>query len=403
MKRILFVDDEARILGGLQRMLRPLRDRWDMVFAPGGPAALQELAHGPFDVVVSDMRMPEVDGAALLHHVLETTPQTVRIVLSGQTDMTTAARTIRIAHQFLSKPCEADVLRCVVERSCALQALLTDDELRQAVGSVEVLPSVPKVFAALEAVLARPDSAVEDIAGVVERDPALCAKMLQIVNSSFFGLSREVTRIEQAVSYLGVNVLRSLVLSHEIASVAGGDAPAPGFSLRAHQARALLTAQVARAIMRTESRALADDAFMAGMLHDIGELLLATRAPALWGELQHDVAASGERLHVVEQRRGGATHAMAGAYLLGIWGLPLHIVEAVAYHHVPSHVVDCAGRVDVLTAVHVASALVDDADAGTGAPSALDAAYLGALGCRERLDDWRAIARELLDRTEEHR
>ena len=403
MKRILFVDDETRILDGLQRMLRPLRDRWEMVFAPGGPAALQELARGSFDVVVSDMRMPEVDGAALLHHVLKTTPQTVRIVLSGQTDLTTAARTIRIAHQFLSKPCEAEVLRCVVERSCALQALLADDALRQIVGGVDALPSVPRVYAALEAATARADGTVEEIAAIVEQDPALCAKVLQIVNSSFFGLSREVTRIAQAVSYLGVNVLRSLVLSHEIASVACGDAPAPGFSLRAHQGRALATAQLARAIMRAEDRSLADDAFMAGMLHDIGALLLATRAPALWGELQGDVAASGERLPVVERRRGGATHAMAGAYLLGIWGLPLHIVEAVAYHHTPSCVLDCAGRVDVLTAVHVASALVDDADSGADAPSALDAAYLGSLGCLGRLDDWRAIARELLHRTEEHR
>ncbi|HEU4628102.1 MAG TPA: response regulator [Gemmatimonadaceae bacterium] len=406
--RVLFVDDEARILDGLQRMLRPLRDRWEMVFAPGGPAALQVLEHGPFDVIVSDMRMPEVDGAALLRHVRETTPETVRIVLSGQTDAATATRTVRVAHQFLTKPCEADVLRRVVERSCALQALLADAALRQAVGGVDVLPSVPRVYAALEAASARADSTVEEIAAIVEQDPALCAKVLQIVNSSFFGLSRPVTRIAQAVSYLGVDVLRALVLSHELARVAGPEIAAPDFSLSAHQSRALLTAQLARAIMRTEARHLADDAFMAGMLHDIGELLLASRAPARWRELRAAMTASGESLADVERRLGGATHATVGAYLLGLWGLPFHIVEAVAHHHTPSSVVGPTGQVDVLTAVHVASALVAGAEAtGPAAPGgaapALDLAYLAAIPCADRIDGWRALAQDLLHQTAEDR
>lgn len=391
--RILFVDDEARILDGLQRMLRPLRNRWEMVFAPGGAAAMEALEGAAFDVVVTDMRMPDVDGAAVLHHVRDISPQTVRIVLSGQTDMATAVRTVRVAHQFLPKPCDADALRRVVERSLALRSLLADDALRQAVGGVDVLPSVPEVYSALEAAIMRPDGTLAGIAAIVERDSALCAKVLQIVNSSFFGLPRQATLIEHAVNYLGVNVLRAVVLSHEIASSAGTDVPSVGFSIQAHQMHSLLTAQLARTIAREEVRAIADDAFMAGMLHDIGELLLAVRAPALWQQVQAEARLAGESVAAVEIRRGGASHASVGAYLLGLWGMPLHIVEAVAHHHTPSSVVD--GTMDVLTAVHVADALLQEVTAPpSGAASSIDEVYLSSIGLLGRLPAWRALARE---------
>lgn len=391
--RILFVDDEARILDGLQRMLRPLRNRWEMVFVPGGAAAMEALEGAAFDVVVTDMRMPDVDGAAVLHHVRDISPQTVRIVLSGQTDMATAVRTVRVAHQFLPKPCDADALRRVVDRSLALRSLLADDALRQAVGGVDVLPSVPAVYAALETAIMRPDSTLASIAAIVERDSALCAKVLQIVNSSFFGLPRQATRIEHAVNYLGVNVLRAVVLSHEIANSAGTDVPSVGFSIQVHQMHSLLTAQLARTIAREEVRAIADDAFMAGMLHDIGELLLAVRAPALWQQVQAEARLAGVSVDAVEIRRGGASHASVGAYLLGLWGMPLHIVEAVAHHHTPSSVVD--GTMDVLTAVHVADALLQEVTTPPrGAASSIDEAYLSSIGLLGRLPAWRALARE---------
>lgn len=405
MTRVLFVDDETRILDGLQRMLRPLRHRWEMVFASGGPEAMLALGGAPFDVVVTDMRMPEVDGAAVLHRVRDVSPQAVRIVLSGQTDMATAVRTVRIAHQFLTKPCDADALRRAVERSLALRSLLADETLRQAVGGVDVLPSTPAVYAALEAVIMRPDSTLADISAVVERDSALCAKVLQIVNSSFFGLPRQATRIEHAVNYLGVNVLRAVVLSHEIARAAATDAPVMGFSLQAHQMHSLLTAQLARTIVREESRALADDAFMAGMLHDIGELLLAVHKPELWQQLQAEARLTGVSPAAVEMRRGGASHATVGAYLLGLWGLPLHIVEAVAHHHTPSSVVD--GTMDVLAAVHVADGLLHEMAASPLADvsvpdggSHVDESYLAAIGRAGRLPEWRALARELAGQAE---
>lgn len=146
MKRVLFVDDEPNILEGLRTLLRRHRRQWEMTFAVGGPAALELLKTENFDVVVSDMRMPEVDGAALLAHVQRQQPRTVRIVLSGHTELEAALRAIPVAHQFLSKPCDAAELENVVERACALQSLVEDPKIRQAVGGIQQLPALPRVY-----------------------------------------------------------------------------------------------------------------------------------------------------------------------------------------------------------------------------------------------------------------
>ena len=391
MRRVLLVDDDVRVLDGLRRTLRPFRNEWDMTFALGGPAALAEVRSNPFDVVVTDMRMPDVDGATLLRHVYAETPHTVRIVLSGQTDQATAMRTMRIAHQFLSKPCEPGALHQVIDRCCALQSLLGDELLRQTVGGVDVLPGLPQVYAELARLAESADTGVGELAEVVEQDPALCAKLLQLVNSSYFGLARSVSRMEQAISYLGINIVRSLVLSHEICESADRVPLPPGFSIARYQAHALLTANIARTIMRQEARALADDAFMAGMLHDIGELLLATRAPTVLAASLAEAELHRLPLDAVDRARGGATHATAGAYLLGLWNLPFGIVEAVAHHHCPSAV--GGSQLDLLAVVHVADVLAQEL-AGTpdAAVAEMDSAYLERVGCAQHVAGWRALA-----------
>lgn len=118
-KRILFVDDEPAVLAGLQAAFRRDRERWDMVFVHGSDAALAQLAVGAFDAVVSDMRMPGLDGAGLLGHVEQFSPQTRRIVLSGSADSLDAVRAAAAAHEVLTKPCSARAVRATLERLLA--------------------------------------------------------------------------------------------------------------------------------------------------------------------------------------------------------------------------------------------------------------------------------------------
>ncbi len=392
MKRILFVDDEQQILDGLRALLRPKRHVWETVFVSSGRAALVELDGSVFDVVVSDMKMPEMDGATLLRHVQARHPGVVRIVLSGHAELEAALRTVPVAHQFLLKPCDSTVLEAVVQRACDLQALVNNEALRKFVGGVESLPPLPHIYVQLTTLLQDENAAMTDIAHVIEQDPAMCAKVLQLVNSSFIGLGRVVSDIEQAISYLGLNLLKNLTLAAQVFNARALN-DAHGLRMHRLQRHGLLVGAIARRLAGPGQKQ-ADDAFMAGILHDIGKLVLLEHQPDTYDLVQQMARLSHRPSHEVEFEVLGATHAEIGGFLLGIWGLPYPIVEAAANHHAPGRV--HAPSQDVLTAVYVANHLAREQEATLGVDESiqnpLDEAYLAAAGVAEHLDEWREIA-----------
>jgi putative nucleotidyltransferase with HDIG domain len=391
MKRILFVDDEPGILDGLRRMLRSHRALWDMSFVCSGAEALAAMEAEPFDVLVTDMRMPGMSGAQLLEQVQQRHPGTVRIVLSGQADMESAMRSVSVSHQFLAKPCGAETLENVVDRACGLAQLLQDPKLQAILGGMSELPVLPRVYRALTSALAEPEVDVRRIGRIVEQDAGIASKVLQLVNSSFFGIRKEITDLQQATAYLGVNTIRDLVLTFEVFrqfETAGG---VPGFSIEREQSHSLLTARIARRL--ASDKKSAEQAFLAGMLHDVGKLVMATRLD----ESLRKVLAAGAGLrrpfHAVEEQLLGVSHAELGAYLLGLWGMPYPVIEAVAHHHHPARVQEQTGF-GVLAATHVADCLAREQE-GCGAETIeLDEHYLSALGAAARLPEWRTIAAE---------
>lgn len=354
MKRILFVDDETALLDGLRGRLRSLRARWQMVFVESGSRAITELEQQPFDVVISDMRMPGMDGAALLKVVAERWPQTIRIVLSGYSEDHQSARLLSVAHQYLSKPCEADEIENVIARCRELHAVLTDDKLRSVVGRIRQLPAMPATYAKLREAMAQPEVSVKEVAQIIYQDPPIAARVLQVVNSAFFRLARRITNIEQAVSYLGFTAIRNLVMSAEVfASWSTGSAPAglepERLQMRAHR--------VAAAAQRLAGRGtLADDALLAGLFHNIGYWVLLQECK---DELQRSLNLARSQqipMHDAERQVIGASHAEVGAYLLGIWGLPHSVIEAVAFQYRPHQVQQ--GCFDVLAALVTAETLI---------------------------------------------
>jgi putative nucleotidyltransferase with HDIG domain len=387
MRRILFVDDEARILDGLRRMLRPRRDRWEMRFVQSGALAVAALTEAPADVVVTDMRMPQMDGAALLDIVATRWPETIRIFLSGQTDEAAAARAVRVAHQFLMKPCDDAILWDVVERTCALQGLMREPDLRRLVGAIGNLPAAPSTFTALGTALANPDTGIRDIAAIILRDGGLSAKVLQLVNSSFFGQGRRVSSIDQAAVLLGTGLIRSLALVYEV--FAPGAAGPVAAMMEAEQTHAIGVAELARQI--AADRALDEAVVTAGLLHDIGRLILAGQRIGEVLEDRRRAEAEGCPLVDVEFERYGVTHAELGAYLLGLWGLPGQVVEAVAHHHRPDRLE--GNDLRILGAVHVADALVHEVTDRTG--GTLDLAFVERLGWTDRLEEWRGLATQV--------
>ena len=390
MKRILFVDDEPQVLAGLRDMLRKQRAHWDMVFALGGQAALGELANGAFDVVVSDMRMPGIDGATLLAKVKQQYPASARIILSGHAERESVVRALPVAHQFLSKPCDAALLRVVIERACELQRVLQDERIRSVIGKLDRLPSVPQTYWELTQAASHAGVAIEDLADIVEQDPAMAVKVLQLVNSSYFGLPKRLSSVRQAVSYLGIDLLKALALSvHAFGTMEIGSME--GFSLEQLQQHSLLTARLVKRMVPDVKRA--GEAFTAALVHDIGKIVLAVSMPELFARVALGVRQTGRPFHVLEKELLGVTHAEVGAYLLGFWGLPISIVETVAYHHSPELVMD--GAVDVLAAVHVADALLNAQQSEHRSPppeDLLNHAFIERVGLGAQLDGWRDLA-----------
>ena len=390
--RILFVDDEANVLSGLRRMLRGQRKEWEMQFAGGGTEALSAMERETFDVIVSDMRMPGMDGAELLTRVSELYPNTVRLILSGQSEHEKIFRAIGPAHQFMSKPCDPDVLISTIQRACGLNGQLRDEALKNLTSQVSSLPSLPRVYRQLVEELESDDASMDRVGEMIGSDIAMTAKVMQLVNSSFFGLPQHVTCPKHAVSLLGLNIIRPIVLTANVFSQYE-DQRIEGFSLEQSIQHSLAVATVARSIADSETSDdhVVDDAFIAGMLHDIGKLILAANMADDYAESLSIAKSEHLPLWKAEKQVFGTTHAEIGAHLLGLWGLPNPIVEAVAYHHRPGDA--CSSGFTPLAAVHVADVLQQPhfpCDQ-TSAKLEWDSSYLDAVSSPERQKQWSAL------------
>jgi len=382
-KRILFVDDEPMVLSGLERSLRAMRREWEMQFVLGGPEALQAMAHAPFDVVISDMRMPGMNGAQLLEIVKKHFSQTVRMVLSGQSDRDTVFRSTKPTHQYLSKPCDVEELK---------QKLIR-------VSQIEAVPSLPSLCESLTEILLRSDPPVSEVAEIVSRDMGMTAKVLQLVNSAFLGVASSQCDPRRAVAIIGVDNLKALVLSLDLFAEASAELTGQLQDLWDHSCT---IAAYARAIALAEGLEEngAQAAFTAGLLHDIGCLVLASSCGEEYAAVLR--AADTQRISVVESEFAAfhSTHAQVGAYLLGLWGLPDPIVEAVAWHHEPAQA--HPESFSPLLAVHGADLCYHRLRAASPAAGAIELQPLESFGLQDRLPLWEKACRQVTEMGDSH-
>ncbi|HSY43977.1 MAG TPA: response regulator [Candidatus Acidoferrum sp.] len=388
--RILFVDDEDLALRGLNRLLYSMRDEWEMEFLDGGEKALNRMAIAPFDVVVSDMRMPGMNGAEFLNEVMKRYPKTVRLILSGYADRELILKCVGSTHQYLAKPCDADALKMTVRRAAELERTMKTEALRQLVTRCVELPSVPAVFSEMVEALQDPETDVETIGKIVVKDGAMTAKILKLVNSAFFGLGHKIADPNEAVAYLGTDTIKSLVLFAN-AFAEYERIKLDGFSIEALYAHSLITARAAKmvAVNQNAERKLADESYVAGLLHDVGKLVFAAN---LTDDYQRVLNLAHEKkIHIAAAEREifGADHADIGGYLLGLWGLPVPVVEAIALHHKPR---SAAQKIfSPLTAVHIGNVIASaEKPSIANVPvSKFDQEYLGSLGIQSNLEAWK--------------
>jgi putative nucleotidyltransferase with HDIG domain len=393
MKRILFVDDEPHAFDELQLTPDSQNDDWELAYAPDGETALMLLDATPFDVIVSDAYMPKMDGADLLKSVRDRFPRVVRIVLASQRDLESALRAVPVAHQFLVKPCDLDMLRVAVERATSVSEVLNNKLLASIVGSVEDLPVLPRIYLDLRHALTDPDVPLKSIVRIVEQDVGISAKILQLVNSAFFGLPREITSLQTAVSYIGMQLLQNLVLSAEVFHVFEITKPVKGFSFEEVHMHSQLVAKIAGRI--PAPAAIHGAAIIAALLHDVGKLVLATRSPDHFARALRGAREDRVPVFAAEEALIGISHAEVGAYLLSLWGLPSPVVEAVAHHHHPERLPDHS--LDAVGIVHIADALANEHPVAPpiGGPlpyQFVSGDYVDRLGVAEQIVEWEESA-----------
>lgn len=390
--RVLFVDDEPNILNGLRRILRPLRNEWQMEFCDSGRAALEALEKGGCDIIVSDMKMPGMDGAEFLSAIKEKYPDAIRIALSGETDSHMIYRCVEHAHQYLAKPCDANVLTGTVKRAFSLRDLVQDEDLKRIIANMSTLPSLPEAYTSIMQELQSEEPSLERIGEIIETDVAMSAKLLQIVNSAFFGLVRNVSSPTEAAKYLGVDAIKSLVLTTGVFSQFD-DSKVSAAALTRIWNHSMRVGTVAKQIMLSETgdKLGADYATMGGLLTEVGKLVIACNFPDEFVEIDKQVEA-GERSEIeIEKDLIGHSHTEIGAYLLCIWGLPNPVVECVAYNHTPS---ECTGTGFIpASAVHIATAIVSAGD--DDELPGLDRDYVEHLGVTDKIATWLQKARDI--------
>ncbi|MCJ8502600.1 response regulator [Desulfatitalea alkaliphila] len=390
---VLFVDAEKFVHKALRRSLRNLQPDWTLRFATDPPAALAVMAREPVDVLVSELVFPGYDGVDFLRTVRERHPAAVRILLSGYADRNILVQSVDLAHQFLAKPWEDATLAATIDRAFLVKRLLDHRPLKELIGRIGALPSLPARHLSLMAALRDPEVTFEAVGEQVAADLGLATRLLKLVNSSYFGLAQQVSSPAKAVSLLGLDLVQAIVLAagtfdQFTALQRRGLAIAP---MWAHAGR---TAALARIIAQAAGldRAGLEAAFMAGMLHDVGKLPLAAHLPAEFEAVTRYMQVHGCDMATAENQLLGTTHAAVGAYLFGLWGLPDIIIAAAAFHH---QIALRSGQTfDGVLIVHVANAFAHAgpllSDLARPVPG-LDDAYLARIGMASRIAQWRTL------------
>lgn len=351
-KAVLFVDDDSHLIDGLKRSMRGVINEWDLFFAGSAQEALDILEIKDIDVLVTDLRMPGMDGSQLLEIVNEHFPEVIRFVLSGQSDQQAALVASRVAHQILAKPCDTTVLQQTIRHSLQQRDFLSNPKLVKIINGINKLPSLPILYTRLMKEMESPDASSKSLGEIIAQDISMTAKVMQLVNSAFYSLPGKITDPQRAVVFLGINILKGLVLYQGVFSEFKHDQESR-FSIDALWNHSLKVGALARQIARDvhASTHVIDNANVSGMMHDIGKLI-QLNIPNFYDDLFNRMNEGMSSLEA-EYSILGTTHAELGAYLLGIWGLPDSVVQAVAYHHNPSMQIEF--NFSPLTAVHIAN------------------------------------------------
>ena len=332
--RILIVDDDPLILKALNRTFRMQRPRWTAEVVDSGEEAVRRLDTTPFDLVLTDMQMPGMDGSHVLRHARQVQPSAVRVVLSGHAPLRRILEAEGDYHRFLVKPVDPNDLLAIIE------GFVLDPQeegaalARGLVAGLDHIPSLPYNLAKLRSLLAQAEPDAQAVAAVILQDIGFASKVLKLVNSAYMPFRRSITDLRQAIDFLGMELIKEMVMDRGVMVSALDESP-EGMSLQSLWAHSRQVALVARELILQETGDphAAGEAYSVGLLHDIGRVVLATNPACAYRTILEEAHDPGEMLTHLERARLGTDHVQVGAQLLGLWGLPEPFGSALREQH----------------------------------------------------------------------
>lgn len=314
MTTIVLADTEVDALHARVARCQILRPEWRILAFSNGQDVLNIIQTDSLDCVVSEITLPDMSGYELLRTLKQNSPHTVRLCFSTDLDSQMVGESASMTHRIVSKSLSDEALLQSIERSLQLRNALSNKAITDVVSEIHNLPSLPEVYREMTEELASPNSSLIQVVKLIEKDAALVATILKIVNSAFYGLNQQVESVSQAVSLLGVHLIKNITLTAKVFLAFEGS----GVDMQALRAlndqanrTGALTNQFAR--LARVSRSTVNHAQVAGMLNGIGHLVALT--------LNNSHSKDNQDVK------------LCGAYLLRMWLLPDSVVEAVALQH----------------------------------------------------------------------
>ena len=371
-KTILFVDDELPILKSLNRLF--MDTEYEVLTAGSGEEALEILADEKVDIVITDMRMPVMDGYQLLEKIKERHPNVLRIILSGYSEKNTilAALQKNLAKLYILKPWDNDKLILLVDQIFETENILHDSNLLDLINNTDELPTLKSSYLQIMDLIDT-DADLVKIASAIERDHSVATKVLHIINSAFYDV--KTGSVKHAIAFLGLSNIRNILLATSIVD-SFNMSGIYGTRLEMLWNHSFICSKIVNMIYgKLLNKKLSESESSAGLLHNIGIVLLLKIFPEQYIEIFRRTEKEKNNLLQIEQESLHVTHQQAGGYLLKWWELPYPIVEAALYHHTPfaTGIINHELIYAVNIAQHYASIIVKNQLSDTFDPSVFSA------------------------------
>lgn len=333
MKNILFVDDDENLLNGFRRALRKKKDTWSVYFSLDPNKALSLMNQIKMDVVVSDMKMPSMYGSTFLTIVNKKYPDTIRFILSGQSDDKAVFNSLKPSHQFISKPCPAEDIILKIEGVLSSSLFITNSDLKERINNMSSLPTMPDLYIKLEKELQKNDYSLQSVAEIISTDLAMSTQILKIINSSYFGLKKEISDVKEAVSYIGIDYIKNITLVTKVFESSN----AHGLFTKSLYEISIVHAAINKTFIEQLEfdKTISSTIYLISMLQNVGVLIIQKIYPELLKEFNTYSPKNILALIEKEEEKFQGNHYLIGSYLLCLWGIKNTIIEPIAYWKTP--------------------------------------------------------------------